>query len=143
MAEDDPFELARFVEAQRSGGTYERAFEELRRGRKESHWIWFVFPQLDGLGRSATARRYAIRSLEEARAYLEHPVLGERLRECARVVAETADAPDRVFGPVDTMKLRSSMTLFARAAPEESVFVDVLERHFGGAPDERTEELLS
>jgi len=140
---DDPFDLARFLEAQRSGGTYERAYEELRRGRKTSHWMWFVFPQLDGLGHSPTARRYAIHSLDEARAYLEHPVLGERLRECARVVAETADPPDAVLGSVDALKLRSSMTLFARAAPDESVFTDVLDRHYGGVPDELTEHLLS
>jgi uncharacterized protein (DUF1810 family) len=140
---DDPFDLARFVEAQGSGGTYERAFQELRHGRKRSHWMWFVFPQLDGLGSSPTARRYAIRSLDEARAYLDHPVLGERLRECARVVGETADSPETVFGPVDAMKLRSSLTLFARAAPNESVFTDVLAKHFDGRPDELTERLLS
>jgi len=143
MADDDPFDLDRFVEAQRAGGTYERAYEELRRGRKTSHWMWFVFPQLDGLGRSPTARRYAIRSLDEARAYLDHPVLGERLRECARVVAETADPPDAVFGGIDALKLRSSMTLFARAAPAESVFTDVLDRHYGGEPDDATDRLLS
>jgi uncharacterized protein (DUF1810 family) len=143
MTDDDPFDLARFVEAQHSGGTYERAYEELRRGRKTSHWMWFVFPQFDGLGHSPTARRYAIRSLDEARAYLDHPVLGERLRECARVVAETADPPDDVLGGIDALKLRSSMTLFARAAPDESVFRDVLARHYGGEPDELTERLLS
>src|SRR5436305_7659483 len=109
--DDDPFELSRFARAQEDNGTYERALAELRRGRKQSHWMWFVFPQLAGLGRSGTARRYAISSLEEARAYLEHPVLGKRLRECARVVAETVDDPVSVFGPVDAMKLRSSMTL--------------------------------
>ena len=143
MADDDPFDLARFVEAQTSGGTYERAYAELRRGRKTSHWMWFVFPQLDGLGRSPTARRYAIRSLDEARAYLEHQVLGERLRECARVVAETAEPPETVFGEVDAVKLRSCVTLFARAAPQESVFADVLERHYGGEPDELTDRLLA
>src|SRR4051795_1354022 len=136
--ESDPYDLQRFVEAQNTGGIYERAYEELRRGRKTSHWMWFVFPQLDGLGHSPTARRYAIRSLDEARAYLDHSVLGERLRECARVVAETADPPDAVFGGVDALKLRSSMTLFARAAPEESVFTDVLARHYDGEPDEVT-----
>jgi len=142
MADDaDPHDLARFLEAQRS--IYEQAFEELRRGRKTSHWMWFVFPQLEGLGRSPTARRYAIRSLDEARAYLEHPVLGERLRECARVVAETADPPEVVFGGVDALKLRSSMTLFARAVPEESVFTDVIDRHYDGEPDELTERRLS
>src|SRR5581483_4499088 len=142
MGNDDPFDLARFVEAQNSGGTYERAYGELRQGRKRSHWMWFVFPQLDGLGSSPTTRRYAIKSLAEARAYLDHQILGDRLRECARVVGETADDPETVFGPVDAMKLRSSLTLFARAAPEESVFTDVLARHFGGEPDERTLRLL-
>ena len=139
---DDPFDLTRFLEAQNSGATYERAYEELRHGRKTSHWMWFVFPQVAGLGRSATAQRYAIHSLAEARAYLDHPVLGDRLRESARLVAETADEPGTVFGPVDAMKLRSCMTLFARAAPEESVFADVLGRHYGGEPDELTERLL-
>jgi|SRR4051794_21603631 uncharacterized protein (DUF1810 family) len=140
---DDPFDLARFVDAQDAGGTYEQAFAELRRGRKRSHWMWFVFPQLAGLGRSPAAQQYALASLEEARAYLRHPVLGERLRECARVVAETADDPQTVFGGVDAVKLRSSMTLFARADPQETVFTDVLARHYGGTPDEATERLLS
>jgi uncharacterized protein (DUF1810 family) len=138
----DPYDLARFVDAQDAGGTYERAYAELRAGRKTSHWMWFVFPQLAGLGRSATAQRYAISSLDEARAYLAHPVLGERLRECARVVAEAADDPQTIFGGIDAVKLRSSMTLFARAAPDESVFTDVLARHFGGQPDAATDRLL-
>ena len=137
----DHHDLDRFVTAQQ--GVYDQALAELRQGRKTSHWMWFVFPQLDGLGRSPTARRYAIRSLDEARAYLDHPVLGERLRECARVVAETADPPDAVFGGIDALKLRSSMTLFARAAPAESVFTDVLDRHYGGEPDDATDRLLS
>src|SRR4051794_3632211 len=139
----DPFDLQRFVDAQDGGGTYLQALAELRAGAKRSHWMWFVFPQLAGLGRSATAQRYAVASLDEARAYLRHPVLGERLRVCARVVAETADEPQTVFGAVDAMKLRSSMTLFARAAPEETVFTDVLARHFDGEPDGATERLLS
>ena len=140
MADSD---LSRFVTAQDAGGTYPRALAELRAGRKTSHWMWFVFPQLAGLGRSATARQYAVSSLDEARAYLDHPVLGERLRECARVVTETADPPDAVFGGIDALKLRSSMTLFARAAPAESVFADVLDRHYGGEPDDATDRLLS
>jgi uncharacterized protein (DUF1810 family) len=139
---DDRFDLGRFVEAQDMGGLYEQAFAELRAGRKRSHWMWFVFPQLSGLGRSATAQRYAIASLEEARAYLAHPVLGERLRECARIMAETALSPRAVLGSMDAMKLRSSMTLFARAAPEESVFTEVLDRHWGGEPDIATTRLL-
>ncbi len=138
----DPFELARFVAAQDDHGTYDRALAELRRGRKQGHWMWFVFPQLAGLGRSPTAQRYAVSSLAEARAYLEHPVLGARLRECARVVAETVDDPVTVFGGVDAMKLRSSMTLFLRAAPGEAVFADVLDRHFAGDPDAATDRLL-
>jgi len=139
---DDRFDLGRFVEAQDMGGLYEQAFAELRAGRKRSHWMWFVFPQLSGLGRSATAQRYAIASLEEARAYLAHPVLGERLRECARIMAETALSPRAVLGSMDAMKLRSSMTLFARAAPEESVFIEVLDRHWDGEPDIATTRLL-
>jgi uncharacterized protein (DUF1810 family) len=104
--------------------------------------MWFVFPQLAGLGRSPTAQRYAIGSAAEARAYLEHPVLGRRLRECARIVAATAADPQTVFGSVDAVKLRSSMTLFGRVAPDETVFADVLERHYGGEPDPATERLL-
>jgi uncharacterized protein (DUF1810 family) len=140
--DDDPFELSRFVTAQDAHGTYDQALAELRRGRKQTHWMWFVFPQLAGLGRSATARRYALSSLAEARAYLAHPVLGERLRECAQVVADAADDPVAVFGGIDAMKLRSSMTLFLRAAPSEAVFAAVLNRHFAGEPDAATDELL-
>jgi uncharacterized protein (DUF1810 family) len=139
----DSFDLARFVDAQDAGGTYDRALAELRAGRKTSHWMWFVYPQLAGLGRSPTAQRYAIGSLAEAQAYLAHPVLGPRLRECARVVAETARDPESVFGPVDALKLRSCMTLFARAAPDEPVFSAVLDRHYGGEPDPATVRLLS
>jgi uncharacterized protein (DUF1810 family) len=139
---DDPYRLERFEQAQQHDATYDRALAELRAGRKRSHWMWFVFPQLSGLGRSATAQRYAIASLEEARAYLAHPVLGERLRECARIMAETALSPRAVLGSMDAMKLRSSMTLFARAAPEESVFIEVLDRHWDGEPDIATTRLL-
>ena len=137
------FDLQRFVRAQDEGGTYEQALGELRRGRKVSHWMWFVFPQLAGLGRSATARFYAVGSLAEARAYLAHPVLGARLRECAAVLTGLAGSrgAEDVFGGVDALKLRSSMTLFARAAPAEPVFAGVLERYFPG-PDPATERLL-
>ena len=139
---DDPWRLDRFVAAQDRGGTYQRAVAELRAGAKVSHWMWFVFPQVAGLGMSAMAREYAISSLPEARAYLAHPVLGPRLRECARIVAGTRDrTAEQVFGPVDAMKLRSSMTLFAAAAAGEadgSVFGSVLAKFFGGAPDEAT-----
>src|SRR5215204_2145581 len=124
----DTYDLERFVSAQDGGGTYARAVEELRRGRKTSHWMWFVFPQVAGLGFSATSRTYAISSLDEARAYLAHPVLGPRLRECAGIVAGLRDrSADSVFGGTDAMKLRSSMTLFARAAPDEPVFRQVLD----------------
>jgi uncharacterized protein (DUF1810 family) len=139
---DDPYELSRFVDAQQSRGTYDRALAELRRGRKASHWMWFVFPQVAGLGRSAMSRQYALSSLDEARAYLAHPVLGARLRECAQVVADSAPGAVAIFGSVDAMKLRSSMTLFLRAAPNEPVFRQVLEKHFDGVADEATDALL-
>ena len=119
----DPYDLERFVAAQDARGTYASAVAELRAGRKVTHWMWFVFPQIAGLGMSEMSRRYAISSLEEARRYLAHPILGERLRECARVLTELdGRTADDVFGPVDAMKLRSSMTLFARAAPDDPLF---------------------
>ncbi|MHB1499501.1 MAG: DUF1810 domain-containing protein [Acidimicrobiales bacterium] len=139
------FDLERFVSAQDAGGTYERALQELQRGRKESHWMWFVFPQLVGLGRSAMSERYAISSLDEARAYLAHPVLGARLVECAQAVAAAPPGYTAVdvFRSVDAMKLRSSITLFARAAPGEDSFARVLDRWWGGTPDPATEALLA
>jgi len=141
--EADPFALERFVSAQDEGGTYERALGELRAGRKRSHWMWFVFPQLAGLGSSAIARAYAIGSLAEAQAYLEHPVLGARLRECARAICELeAASPEDVLGGIDALKLRSSMTLFARADPTEPIFGEVLGRWFEGATDPLTEAAL-
>ncbi|MFL6026969.1 MAG: DUF1810 domain-containing protein [Friedmanniella sp.] len=140
----DEVDLERFVRAQDEAGTYRQALAELGRGRKVSHWMWFVFPQLAGLGRSSTAQYYALRSLAEAEAYLAHPVLGPRLRECAEVLAGlTGRTADEVFGGIDAVKLRSSMTLFSRAAPEERVFAAVLDRYFGGQPDPATERLLS
>jgi len=140
----DPFELQRFVTAQDASRTYDRALAELRSGRKQTHWMWFVFPQLAGLGRSAMARRFAIRSLDEARAYLAHPLLGARLREAARALL---DAPAgltarQILSDVDAMKLRSSMTLFIQAAPEEPLFQQVIDRFCGGVPDEATDRLL-
>ena len=136
--------LARFVEAQDAGGTYERALRELRAGRKTSHWMWFVFPQLAGLGRSATAQAYAIASLDEARAYLAHPVLGPRLRTCTAAVLEHADrGAEQVLGGIDALKLRSSMTLFARADPGEGAFTQVLDAFYGGQADAQTDALLS
>jgi uncharacterized protein (DUF1810 family) len=136
--------LQRFVDAQDGGGTYDAALRELRAGRKRSHWMWFVFPQIAGLGRSATAQHYAISGLQEARAYLAHPVLGPRLVECARALTAlgTTD-PVEVFGTVDAQKLRSSMTLFAAAAPDEPVFGQVLDRYFDGAADPATTRLLA
>ena len=136
---DDPYRLERFAQAQDAGGTYQRAVAELRAGRKVSHWMWFVFPQIAGLGFSAMSQRYAISGLAEARAYLDHPVLGPRLAECARIVAGTeGSTADDIFGPVDAMKLRSSMTLFAAAAPGEPVFREILTTYFGGVPDDAT-----
>ncbi|GAA4286551.1 DUF1810 domain-containing protein [Georgenia daeguensis] len=140
---DDPYDLQRFVTAQDDGGTYDRALTELRRGRKTSHWMWFVLPQIAGLGNSPMARAYAVSSLDEARAYLGHPVLGPRLRECAEVVAASgAASAGELLGGVDAVKLRSSMTLFARADPGEPAFRRVLERYYDGLEDERTLELL-
>jgi uncharacterized protein (DUF1810 family) len=140
---DDAYDLERFVEAQDSGGTYEAALAELRRGRKTSHWMWFAFPQVAGLGQSATSRRYAIASLAEAQAYLRHPVLGARLATAARVLTERpgGDA-DQIFGGLDAQKLRSSMTLFHRADPGEPLFGQVLAQYFGGQPDPVTDRLL-
>jgi uncharacterized protein (DUF1810 family) len=140
---DDPYGLQRFVAAQDDGGTYVAAVNELRAGRKRSHWMWFVFPQVAGLGQSPTSRRYAISSLDEARAYLEHPVLGSRLRECAGILSELeGHSAQEIFGGIDAMKLRSSMTLFARADPDRPEFRRVLEIYFGGDPDATTERLL-
>jgi uncharacterized protein (DUF1810 family) len=140
---DDQYELARFVAAQDAGGTYPRAVAELRAGRKTSHWMWFVFPQIAGLGHSPTAVRYAIGSLDEARAYLRHPLLGPRLAECARILTGLdAGTADQIFGGVDAMKLRSSMTLFLRASPGDELFGQVLERYFDGQPDPATDSRL-
>jgi uncharacterized protein (DUF1810 family) len=139
----DPFDLERFVAAQDEGATYERALTELGKGRKESHWMWFVFPQLAGLGQSGMSRRYAISGPAEARAYLAHPVLGPRLRAAAVAAAAVVDLDaDAVFGRVDGLKLRSSMTLFRRIDPDEAVFRDVLGRYFGGRTDPETDRLL-
>jgi uncharacterized protein (DUF1810 family) len=140
---DDPFDLQRFVDAQDAGGTYEQAVAELRGGRKQSHWMWFVFPQVAGLGQSPTSKRFAISSLEEAQAYLRHPVLGPRLAESARILEERPDHDaDQIFGGLDAQKLRSSMTLFARAAPAEAPFGNVLGKYFGGEPDPATDRIL-
>ena len=138
------FELERFVTAQDRGGTYEQALAELRRGLKTGHWMWFVFPQISGLGQSPTSRHFAIASRAEARAYLDHPVLGARLRECAAVVAGTTGRTAvEIFGGIDAQKLRSSMTLFARVAPTDALFQQVLDRFFDGQSDSSTDRLLS
>jgi uncharacterized protein (DUF1810 family) len=134
----DPYHLERFVDAQDSGRAYQRAVAELQAGRKTSHWMWFIFPQVAGLGYSAMAQRYAIAGLAEARAYLDHPLLGPRLRECAVIAAAAGGRADALLGPIDAMKLRSSMTLFSAAAPDERAFTDVLAAYFDGEPDEAT-----
>ena len=136
-------DLERFVLAQEGGGTYRRALQELRAGRKTSHWMWFVFPQLAGLGRSETSRRYSISSLQEARAYLDHTLLGPRLLECAHTLSSLSGrTAQEIFGEVDALKLRSSMTLFMRARAGEPAFGAVLARYFDGIPDSLTDELL-
>ena len=133
--------LDRFVQAQ--DGVYDDALAELTAGRKRTHWMWFIFPQITGLGSSPAAQRYAIGSLDEARAYLAHPVLGPRLRECAQaLLAVGGKSAEEILGYPDDLKLRSSMTLFARAADEPEVFEAVLDRFYDG-PDPRTLELLS
>jgi uncharacterized protein (DUF1810 family) len=134
------FDLERFVAAQ--GGVYDAALSEIRRGSKRSHWMWFIFPQIAGLGTSDMARRYAIKSLDEARAYLGHPVLGRRLRECVSALQDLpATTAEEVFGSIDAMKLRSSLTLFNEARPEP-LFRAAIERWFSGVQDEATIEQI-
>src|SRR3954468_22913496 len=137
------YNLERFVVAQDRDHLYGRVLEELRAGRKTSHWMWFVFPQVAGLGHSEMSKQFAISSREEARAYLEHPVLGPRLMECTRLVAlhHGLDAED-IFGDVDSQKLHSSMTLFMRAAPDIREFAQVISHFFDGFPDQATDALL-
>ncbi|MFA6310754.1 MAG: DUF1810 domain-containing protein [Sterolibacterium sp.] len=141
MTYDDTFALHRFLAAQE--GFYETALAELRHGRKLTHWMWFVFPQIQGLGSSTMAVRYSIKSREEARQYLEHPVLGKRLRECAKTVlaCEGRSASD-IFGYPDDLKLKSSMTLFASVAEPGSVFVRILDKYYQGEQDIMTVEVL-
>lgn len=137
----NPAGLDRFVEAQK--GDYERALDEIRSGRKASHWMWYIFPQIDGLGSSAMAKRYAIRDLAEAEAYLRHPVLGPRLIECAEAaLAIEGKSATEVFGYPDDLKLRSCATLFARVSPPGSVFEQLLAKYFRATADQRTLELL-
>lgn len=139
---DDPFDLSRFTKAQQ--GIYDSALAELRSGRKRTHWMWFIFPQIAGLGHSPTSQHYAIKSSNEARQYLKHPVLGARLLECAEaVLAVEGRSVSDIFGYPDDMKLMSSMTLFAAVEDNpDSVFIQVLEKYFQGKQDHRTLQLL-
>ena len=133
--------LDRFLDAQR--GDYAAALAEVRRGRKTSHWMWYIFPQIAGLGQSSTARYYSIRDLEEAREYYAHPVLGQRLREISGALLELRGSdPVAVFGGIDSMKLKSSMTLFAVAAPDDPLFRQVLDKYYGGEQDAPTLRIL-
>jgi len=141
VSADDPFNLVRFLLAQRS--THHRPLNEIKDGRKRTHWMWFVFPQVKGLGSSYESSLYGISSLDEATAYVEHPVLGTRLKEIAEACLEIeGKSAKEIFGSPDDLKLRSSMTLFAQISPPNSVFHRVLERYFGGVPDEQTLDLL-
>ena len=135
-------DLERFVKAQDSAGTYQRAVAELRGGRKTTHWMWFIFPQIAGLGRSEMAQAYAISDLADAQAYLAHPILGPRLIECAEIVAaQQGRSAEQIFGGVDAIKLRSSMTLFAHAAPDQTIFQQVIDQYYDGQ-DPETERRL-
>ena len=137
----DPHDLKRFVDAQLEA--YPRAVSELRAGRKQSHWMWYIFPQIKGLGHSAMAERYAISSLEEAKAYLNHAVLGSRLRECTGLVNAVSNRSiEQIFGYPDHLKLHSSLTLFARAAGDKQIFLDALQKYFGSKLDGQTVEHL-
>ncbi len=138
---DDPYELSRFVRAQ--DDDYEQALSELRNGRKRTHWIWYIFPQIDGLAFSSTSKRYAIKSVEEARAYLDHPILGPRLLECAGALLRVEGrSATEILGSPDDMKLKSCATLFARLPPAGSVFDRLLEKFYRGEPDGKTLQLL-
>ncbi len=137
----DAFDLGRFTSAQE--GIYDKALAELRRGQKRTHWMWFVFPQIDGLGHSTTSKHFAIRSIEEARHYLSHPVLGPRLLECTEAVLATEGRSiSQIFGYPDHLKLKSSMTLFASVADASSVFASVLDTYFNGETDDATLHIL-
>ena len=137
----DPYDLSRFVQAQQ--GDFERALAEIRGGRKRTHWMWYIFPQLDGLALSPTSKHYAIKSLHEARAYLDHPILGPRLRECAEAVLRVEGRSAReIFGSPDDLKLRSCATLFAYVSPPGSVFDCLLTKYYQGRRDDKTLDLL-
>ena len=138
---DDPHDLARFVEAQ--AGDYDRALAEIKGGRKRSHWMWYIFPQIEGLGSSSMSRRYAIKSVAEARAYLDHPLLGRRLADCAEAAMGVEGRSAReVFGSPDDMKLKSCATLFASVTPPDSVFSRLLDKYFEGERDGKTLQIL-
>jgi uncharacterized protein (DUF1810 family) len=138
---NDPFDLQRFVVAQQA--VYEEVVGELKSGRKRGHWIWFIFPQVAGLGFSHLSQKYAIASLAEAEAFAGHEVLGPRLRECAQIVVDLPETRlDRILPPPDDLKFRSSMTLFSLASPQDAVFGDALAKYFGGESDAKTVEIL-
>jgi uncharacterized protein (DUF1810 family) len=142
LIKHDPFNLDRFVEAQASN--YDDALAELRAGHKQSHWSWYVFPQIRGLGSSPMSVRYAIGSMAEANAYLEHPVLGPRLRECVKAMnAHRGLSATQILGDIDAQKFRSCLTLFAQAASSEAIFGDALKKYFGGTPDAATLAILA
>jgi uncharacterized protein (DUF1810 family) len=139
---EDRFDLARFISAQKDD--YARALAEIQSGRKRSHWMWYIFPQIDGLGSSATAQYYAIKSIDEARAYLDHPILGSSLIECARAVLQVnGRSATEIFGWPDDLKLKSCATLFAQVSPAGSVFEKIIEKYFDGKRDEKTLRLLN
>ena len=140
-SEPDSYILERFVAAQ--NGIFDQVLSELRAGRKMSHWMWFIFPQIHGLGHSPTAIKYAISGREEARAYLQHPILGSRLKECTQLVLNVKDrSVEQIFGYPDNMKFRSSMTLFAQVSPQDDIFQRALQKYFSGVPDGLTLSLL-
>ncbi len=137
----DTHQLTRFVDAQKQ--VYDSVVQELQNGRKRGHWMWYVFPQIAGLGVSPTSQRYAIRSAEESRAYYAHPVLGSRLRECTQLVMNVRSrSSEDIFGPIDNLKFRSSMTLFD-SVTDDGLFRDALSKYFGGEPDQRTLSILN
>jgi uncharacterized protein (DUF1810 family) len=134
-------DLNRFIEAQQN--IYPQVLEEIRSGRKSTHWMWFIFPQIEGLGHSSTAKYYSIKSIEEAKKYIGHPVLGKRLLECSNTLLNIDDkSANEIFGYPDDLKLRSSMTLFNFVAPQHKVFANVLEKYFAGEPDQQTLSIL-
>lgn len=138
----DVYNLDRFITAQ--APVYDTVLAELRAGRKSSHWIWFIFPQIAGLGRSGTAQQFTITSLDEAKAYLQHPILGPRLRECTQLVLDVKGrSPDEIFGYPDNLKFRSCMTLFMAATPDNTLFKAALHKYFDGQPDQKTLDILA